>query len=56
MRVMSVVGARPQFVKLAPVDHALHEAEVEHAIVHTGQHIQELGIFLNRLRERSNLV
>ena len=47
------MGARPQFVKLAPVDHALHEAKVEHTIVHTGQHydpmlsdvfFQDLGI------------
>lgn len=38
MRVMSVVGARPQFVKLAPVAEALAAAGVEHDIVHTGQH------------------
>ena len=38
MRVLSVVGARPQFVKLAPIDHALKNAGVEHIIVHTGQH------------------
>lgn len=38
MRVMSVVGARPQFVKLAPVAEALAAADVEHVIVHTGQH------------------
>lgn len=38
MRVISVVGARPQFVKLAPIDHALKKAGVDHVIVHTGQH------------------
>lgn len=38
MRVLSVVGARPQFVKLAPVAHALADAGHEHTIVHTGQH------------------
>lgn len=39
MRVVSVVGARPQFVKLAPVDHAMnHAPDVEHVIIHTGQH------------------
>lgn len=37
MRIVSVVGARPQFVKLAPVAAAL-EGRAEHLIVHTGQH------------------
>src|SRR2546430_5100556 len=38
MRVLSVVGARPNFMKLAPVDRELVKRGVEHAIVHTGQH------------------
>jgi len=38
VRVVSVVGARPQFVKLAPIAHAAKAANVEHLIVHTGQH------------------
>ena len=38
MRVLSVVGARPQFVKLGPVAKALYAAGDEHVIVHTGQH------------------
>ena len=38
MKVISVVGARPQFVKLAPIDRALKAGGHEHVIVHTGQH------------------
>lgn len=38
MKVVSVVGARPQFVKLAPIAKAAAAASIDHVIVHTGQH------------------
>ena len=43
MRIVSIVGARPQFVKLGPIARELATRKVsgqplEHVIVHTGQH------------------
>jgi len=38
MRITSVVGARPQFVKAVMVSGALREHAIEERMVHTGQH------------------
>src|SRR5207249_11743597 len=38
MRVLSVVGNRPQFIKSGPVSIALREAGIDEVVVHTGQH------------------
>jgi UDP-N-acetylglucosamine 2-epimerase (non-hydrolysing) len=39
-RVLSIVGARPNFMKVAPITRALaaYADTIEHAICHTGQH------------------
>jgi UDP-GlcNAc3NAcA epimerase len=37
-RVMTIVGARPQFIKLAPFSRALSAAGLQELSVHTGQH------------------
>jgi UDP-N-acetylglucosamine 2-epimerase (non-hydrolysing) len=53
MRVLHVVGARPNFMKMAPVYRALARKGFEQTVVHTGQHydakmsdvfFRELGI------------
>ena len=38
MKIMSIVGARPNFMKIAPFLRALRGCSVEHVLVHTGQH------------------
>lgn len=41
MKVLTVVGARPQFIKAAMVSKAFAEAEIEEIILHTGQHFDD---------------
>lgn len=52
MKVLSVVGARPQFVKLALMAGAFADAGVDHVIVHTGQHHDSVmsDVFFEDLR------
>lgn len=38
MRLVTIVGARPQFIKVAPVSKALSAAGIDEILIHTGQH------------------
>jgi UDP-N-acetylglucosamine 2-epimerase (non-hydrolysing) len=43
MRLLSVVGARPNFMKIAPIVEATKKfPDIEHCLVHSGQHYDEL--------------
>ena len=57
-RWVSVVGARPQFVKLSPLCRAIAahnahhpSAQIEHLIIHTGQHYDRdvAGVFFDQM-------
>ena len=41
LRVVSVVGARPQFIKVAPLHHELVRRGITHEIIHSGQHYDD---------------
>ena len=41
-RILTVVGARPQFIKAAPVSRALGQAGINEILVHTGQHFDAM--------------
>src|SRR5262249_22270059 len=38
MRVLNIVGARPNYMKIAPVVHELRKRDIPQLLVHTGQH------------------
>ena len=41
MKVLNVVGARPNFVKAAPIHLAFRRAGIKNDLFHTGQHYDE---------------
>jgi UDP-GlcNAc3NAcA epimerase len=41
VKVLTVVGNRPQFIKAAPLSGALRDAGIDEVVVHTGQHYDQ---------------
>jgi len=55
MKVMCVAGARPNFMKIAPIVRALDHAGADTTIVHTGQHYDAMmsDVFFHELGVRT---
>src|SRR5438067_90308 len=51
MKVLTVVGNRPQFIKSAPLSLAFRDAGIGEVVLHTGQHWDDSmsGVFFNEL-------
>ena len=52
MKLLTILGARPQFIKSAPLSHHLIKEGVEEVILHTGQHydFEMDGVFFSTLK------
>ena len=41
MKIVSIVGTRPNFMKIAPLIKEFDKYKIEHVLIHTGQHYDE---------------
>ena len=46
IKIISVVGARPNFMKIAPIIEEFKKNKIEHVLIHTGQHYD---FYMNKL-------
>ncbi len=63
MKITNVVGARPNFMKIAPIIKAMncYPDEIEHLLVHTGQHYDQglarnIGFPVHELRRIRSII
>lgn len=52
LRIVTIAGARPQFIKLSPLHRELEALKIDHRIINTGQHydFSMAGVFFKELR------
>ena len=52
MKIISVIGARPQFIKAATISRSLKQRKANEIIVHTGQHFDDnmSNVFFNEMK------
>jgi UDP-GlcNAc3NAcA epimerase len=57
-KILTVIGARPQFIKSAPVSIALKQSNFNETLLHTGQHYDEKmsDVFFRELKLDSNYI